>query len=234
MKKLLIIVFLPFLIIKPVFSSHIIFLVHGYANPNLILLRINIKLRQNNFTTINYQYPGLFVDLERLGESLYYDVKNTQTDTVSFVTHSMGALVLRSMMKFAASDFTFPVIHRIVMITPPNRGADIADFLGFTFLKPFLGPNVIKMKTDTLSYANKLPIPINTEIGVIIGQRGDGKGYNPLIKGDNDGLIRPENKLLGNEKDVLTVQHNHFTVLIVDDVLNSIINFLKYGKFNPY
>jgi hypothetical protein len=53
-----------------------------------------------------------------------------------------------------------------------------------------------------------------------------------LIKGDNDGLIRPENKLLGNEKDVLTVQHNQFTVLIVDDVLNSIINFLKYGKFN--
>ncbi len=232
MKKLFIIVFTCFFIIKPVVSSHIIFLVHGYANPNVILFRINNKLIQNNFKSINYQYPGLFVDLERLGESLYYDVKRTQADTVSFVTHSMGALVVRSMLKFAASDFDFPVIHRIVMITPPNRGADIADFFGFDFLKPFLGPNVVKMKTDTLSYANKLPVPINTEIGVIIGLRGDGRGYNPLIKGDNDGLIRPKNKLLGNEKEVLIVRHNHFTVLIANDVLNSIINFLKYGKFN--
>jgi hypothetical protein len=73
-------------------------------------------------------------------------------------------------MKFAASDFTFPVIHEIVIKTPPNRGPTLPTFLDLLF-KTILGPNVIKMKTDTLSYANKLPIPINTELEFIIGQR---------------------------------------------------------------
>ncbi len=213
-------------------ASHKVYVIHGWANYKSIIREVHRDVRKAGYVTENYAYPALMVDLDSLGVQLYRDVKNDDFDSVSFVTHSMGGLVFRNMLKYSGQDPEFPIIYRVVMIAPPNQGADIADhFESKTSLQKILGPNVSKMETDSNSYANQLPVPINCEIGIIIGARGKEVGYNPLIEGDNDGLVKPEHTLLGNETDTITLKLDHLAVIKRRKSRKQVIQFLKNGKF---
>jgi predicted alpha/beta hydrolase family esterase len=214
------------------FASHKVYIIHGYANPKSIMNNIYRDVKKASFVAENYAYPGLYMELDSIGKRLYQDVLKDGVDTVSFVTHSMGGLVVRAMLKYSGMDSNFPKIHRIVMIAPPNRGADIADFFKEAKnIKVLLGPNVEKMQTDSTSYANQLPIPFNTEIGIIVGVRRNERGYNHLIPGNDDGLLAPERVYLGNEKDVAIVNYDHLGVIKRKKSRRLVIEFLQTGIF---
>ncbi len=232
--KLLIIIFL-ILISCGLKASHKVYLLHGYGSNKSIMNKIKKDLTKANFIVENYAYPAFYVDLDSLGEKLYLDISHENYDSVSFITHSMGGLVVRNMLKYSGSDISFPKIFRILMIAPPNRGADIADFFKNTkLLKIMLGPNVEKMETDSFSYANQLPIPINTELGIIVGESKYKAGYNWFIGKKNDGLLIPERVYLGNEKDVAIVNYSHLGVVKNKKPRKLIVNFIKTGKFESY
>jgi len=174
----------------------------------------------------------MYENLDTLGRELYLDVKESDFDTISFVTHSMGALVVRSMLYYSQKDKNFPVIYRMVMIAPPNHGSEMADFgSSIEILKKIGGPNVTLMKTDSCSYANNLPIPYNSEVGIIVGSLGPNIGYNPFIEGDNDGLVTPEETKLGIEKDTAVVRGFHGLLPQRKIVCKQVIHFLKSGTF---
>ena len=214
------------------FASHKVFLLHGYASPSLLMTPINYSLLNARFKTQNFRYNSMSVDLDSLGKQLYLELKKANVDSVSFVTHSMGALVVRSMLQYSKKDAQFPYIYRVVMIAPPNRGAEIADFFSsFPSLRPFLGPNVEHMRTDSTSYANRLPFPERAEVGVIIGIKGDEEGYNEYISGDNDGLLTPSRTCLGMEKDVVILKKSHTMLTQTAKTRKLIIEFLKNGFF---
>ena len=99
-----------------VIASHKIYILHGYASSKSIMNRIKKDLKKSGFLVENYDYPALYVDLDSLGKKLYLDVLEDNYDSVSFVTHSMGGLVVRNMVKYSAADLNFPKIYRIVMI----------------------------------------------------------------------------------------------------------------------
>jgi len=193
--------------------------------------KIEKDIKTENFSTENYGYKSL-IDLDTIGKQLYYNIKDSKLDTVSFVTHSMGALLVRSMLKYSNNDKDFPVIFRIVMIAPPNDGTEIADFYGsFKIINLIMGPNVRYMKTDSDSYVNKLPKPYDSEVGIIAGMRGGKHGYNLFLKGDNDGGIKPERTRLGIEKDFICVRGQHDGLLRKKYVCQLVVRFLKYGSF---
>ena len=213
-------------------ASHKVFVLHGYASTTTFMRKIVRDIKRANFDCENYAYPGLYTSLDSLGIQLYTDVLEDNLDTVSFVTHSMGGLVVRSMLKHSGLDNNFPNIYRIVMISPPNQGADIADlFSTHRYVETVMGPNIAYMRTDSSSYANRLPIPYDIELGILIGIRGKHKGFNPFIKGDNDGLIKPEHTLLGNEKDVALLNYTHATITQRRKPRKLIIEFLQFGYF---
>ncbi len=216
----------------PISGSNKIYVIHGYGCPKLMMKRINKCLLKENYNTENYGYNSISEDLDSLGNDLYRNIQQSHIDTVSFVTHSMGALVVRAMLKYSLPDVSFPKINRIVMIAPPNEGAEIADFYSsFKILKLLLGPNIEHMRTDSGSYAKNLPIPYNSEVGIIIGIRGKVQGYNPFIKGDNDGFLTPKRTKLGIEKDVAIVKDDHGRLTQDKNVRKLIVEFLKTGTF---
>ena len=110
------------------FANQKVYLVHGYGSAPVFMRSIEHYLNRNRFETINFGYPSMTKDLTICGESLYVDIKRRKIDTVSFVTHSMGALVVRSILNKIEADSGFPKINKLVMIAPPNHGAAIADF----------------------------------------------------------------------------------------------------------
>ncbi|MFT3753897.1 MAG: hypothetical protein QM800_13810 [Paludibacter sp.] len=44
-----------------------------------------------------YTYPSLVKDVDSVGFEVFNKIQKENYDTVSFITHSMGALVVRSM-----------------------------------------------------------------------------------------------------------------------------------------
>ncbi|MDD2635015.1 MAG: hypothetical protein PHW82_05900 [Bacteroidales bacterium] len=231
MKRILIIILLT-IICYYGFAQYKVFLLHGYANPKSIMRKLDKDLKKEGFNTKNYAYPSIYTELDTIGKNLYLDILKSNLDSVSFVTHSMGGLVVRAMLKYSDADTTFPFIYRIVMISPPNQGADITNiFKSKSLWHKLLGPNVRKMETDSTSYANQLPIPCNIEMGIIVGKRGKKKGYNLLIEGDNDGLIKPEHTLLGNETDTISFELDHLALVYRKKSRTKVVKFIKTGHF---
>src|ERR1035437_196487 len=198
------------LVITPLtaFSSHKVYVIHGYGGFALQMAKINQSLIKEGFITDNYSYPSFSKVLDSVGLDLFRKVSHENFDTVSFVTHSMGALVVRSMYQYMDSTKHFPFIFRIVMLAPPNKGTEVANSFSSQALKFFLGPNVELMRTDSNSYVNKLPIS-DCEIGIIAGVKGSKPWYNPFLKEDNDGNISFSITVLGNEKEIIKVHSTH-------------------------
>lgn len=193
--------------------------------------KIERNIQHEQFQTINYGYNSLD-DINNTGQQLYLKIKELNIDTVSFVSHSMGALLIRSMLQFSSKDVSFPKIFRIIMIAPPNKGTEIADFFSkFGLVNYILGPNLKYMKTHSNSYANLLPKPYNSEIAIIAGNQSKKNRYNFFLNYDNDGLVPSENTKLGIEKDYVIVKGKHNSMLRKNNVSNLVIAFLKNGSF---
>ena len=216
-------------------SSERVYVIHGYGSAPIFMAGIEKTLNQNGFTARNLGYNSLGNDLLVIGKDLYELVKkeNKKGEQVCFVTHSMGGLVVRSMLRYAEKDTDFPKIARIVMLTPPNKGAEIADFFAnIAVLQWILGPNIQHLRTDSSSLANNLPaIPKSTELGIIVGAKFDGKGYNPLIKGDNDGFLSIDKTQLKTGKEYITVPEAHMMIIQDRNIQNRIVGFLQKGYF---
>ncbi|MDD3079978.1 MAG: hypothetical protein PHH37_12880 [Paludibacter sp.] len=178
-----------------------------------------------------YTYPSLTKDIDSVSVELFRKIQKENYDTISFVTHSMGALVVRSLYEHINLPLTFPFIYRIVMIAPPNNGSPVADFFAqFSFIKFIVGPNINNLTTNPLSGASKYPIP-TCEVGLIAGSYGKNRGFNIFIKEDNDGLLIPEQTKLGIEKDIVFIKSWHVGLLYNRKVKKYVISFLKNGQF---
>jgi len=214
-------------------ASHKVYLIHGFASNPLVMIKLEEGLKKSGFTVKNYGYNSFYTDLDTLGYNLYREIAALPEDSVSFVTHSMGALVVRSMYNFLDTTGRFPHVTRMVMLAPPNKGAEIADFFSSnSLLNTLLGPNLAKMRTDSSSYANHLPLPYLGETGVIIGIGKKGLWFNNNIHENSDGYLTPKRTVLGIEKDIAIVKEEHTLVTFKTNILNLTSRFLKSGSFS--
>ncbi len=212
------------------FATHKVYVIHGFGGFALQMEKMNQGLKKAGYLTENYSYHSFSKDLDSVGQDLHKKVKQDNFDTVSFVTHSMGALVVRSMYKYIDSTSHFPFIFRIVMIAPPNKGTEMADIFSNPTTEFLLGPNVKHMKTDSDSFANKLPIP-TCEVGIIAGKKGKKPWFNPFLKEDNDGNVSVSLTTLGNEKDIAIITATHGLMTQQKKVIKLMNSFMKNGSF---
>jgi triacylglycerol lipase len=217
----------------PAFSSQSVYTIHGFYSTPLAMMAIADDLKKQDYKVRNWDYDSR-LPIDSIARRLYLEIKTDRSiDTVNFVTHSMGGIIVRALMKISAANNNFPFIHRIVMISPPNKGAELADFFKHNeFIAWVMGPNVDNLATDTTSYVNRLPLPENVEIGVIAGAKLDNTGYNPFIAGDNDGFMKIERTRLGMEKDFSIVPEGHLFITLDKKTRKMASSFLKNGRFD--
>lgn len=106
---------------------------------------------------------------------------------LGFLTHSMGGLVVRAYLQRYAGRHA--ARHRVVMLSPPNRGAELAERNRDNPMMRWLyGDAAEQLRPE---HVQRMPEPPpGTEVLVLAGARGDGRGYNPLISsGDDDGVV---------------------------------------------
>jgi len=212
-------------------ATYKVYMIHGYAGLGIEMEKVHRAIEKKGYNCEIFTYMSMVTDVDSVGNRLFKKIQKESYDTVSFVTHSMGALVVRSMYEHLDSLTKFPFIHRIVMIAPPNNGSPVADFVNqFSFIKFIVGPNVNNLTTNPMTGAGKYPIP-TCEVGLIAGSYGGKKGFNIFVNGDNDGVLIPQNTKMGTEKDVAFIKSWHLGLLFDNKVIKLVIAFLKNGRF---
>jgi len=129
--------FFVFICNQPSFSTHKVYILHGYGGSLIQMDKIDKGLKHEGYNTENYTYPSFKECIDSIGYDLFVKIKQENYDTVSFVTHSMGALVVRSMYKYINPTMHFPFIYRFIMLAPPNKGTEVADFFSNSSLRSF-------------------------------------------------------------------------------------------------
>jgi pimeloyl-ACP methyl ester carboxylesterase len=143
---------------------------------------------------------------------------------LGLLTHSMGGLVARALLARPGIRELAPT-QRLVMLAPPNRGASLAernrDFPPFGWL---YGKAAAELQPPRV--ARLPPPPESCATLILVGGTGDGRGYNPVIDGDDDGVVAScETPLPG--LDPVFVGGVHSTLQWRPDVLSRAVEFFK-------
>ena len=213
-----------------------VIVLHGLFRSAAAMNRICRYLREEGgYTVFNVTYPTTRGSLADHARSLARVVASLEGITeLNFVGHSLGNLVVRHYL----ADHTRAElgvhpdrrIKRIVMLGPPNQGAQIAESLaGVGLFHVVAGTSGSQLARQWSDLQEDLATPA-CEFGILAGGRG-GRGYNPLLDGDNDLIVSVEATRLPGATDfaVLPVIHT----LMMDDrtVQQHTLRFLKHGYF---
>ena len=211
-------------------AGEVVILVHGIGRSSSCFTGFATQLRDDGYTVILFEYPSTQSSISENARFLHSVVDSLQNPTsVSFVCHSVGGLVLRSLVQ------QYPEmesrVHRAVMLGTPNQGAKLADMLkNNPAFKLILGPSGQELVSDTEGEIAKLPIP-QFEFGIVAGGRGKASGYNPLIPGDNDITVSVRSARLPGASDFLLVPVIHTFLTTDQRVLDPTRFYLRHGVF---
>ncbi|CCK78470.1 esterase/lipase family protein [Desulfobacula toluolica] len=206
-------------------------LLHGLARSSSSMNKLENALQNKGFITCNIDYPSTKHSVEILAQEhilpKIIDCLGSLGMPICFVTHSMGGIVVR----YLAEHALIPHIDRVVMLSPPNKGSQIVDRLGKTWLfKLVNGPAGQQLGTNSESLPLKLK-PANFEVGIITGSRSINLIFSLMIKGKDDGKVSIENAKLKGMKDFMVLPSSHPFIMKNNTAIEQTIFFLNYGVF---
>jgi pimeloyl-ACP methyl ester carboxylesterase len=174
-------------------------LVHGALRSRLGLLPTAAILSRFGLDARPFGYPtrrGTVWDHGRaLSDFLDGWLGTTRVPVLGFLTHSMGGLVVRAYLEIAGTRHA--PAQRVVMLSPPNRGARLAVHHRQGRLARLLYGDALKELHPEVAGRMPLP-PASASVLVLAGARGDGRGWNPRLAGDDDGVVALEEMALGD------------------------------------
>ena len=217
---------------KP-YKGEVVLLLHGVLRTSRSTAPLAKMLRDHGINVVGLDYASTSLPIDKHAENLARVVASLdQAPTIHLVGHSMGGLVLR---RYLAMDSHDRRVKRVVMLGTPNKGAELADLFGDLKLFEFVfGPAGQELRTDgTRAVGVACTLPKDVEAAVVAGVLGHKTGINPLLKGDNDGIVTVESTKLSSTCDFLCVRAHHAALVRNAEVAEAVARFLKQGKLRP-
>ena len=213
---------------KPLFAQEYIILLHGLWRTSFSMHFLALYLEHQGFNVVNFDYPSTYYPIDQLTKIIEEQIKPYKSaDKIHFVTHSMGGIVIRNYLANNKLDN----LGRVVMLSPPNQGCDIASILKYSSLFKFItGPAGQQLGIEPSSFPNQLG-PVKFELGVITGNLSFNPLFSYMIPGEDDGLISVERAKVKGMRDFLVVPHMHAFIMNSDEVRKQITYFLQNGQF---
>ncbi len=211
-------------------GKHLVLLVHGILRSTGTFSALEKALIGAGYDAVAISYPSSRGTIEEHAEGLARLLDRQEgTETVSFVTHSMGGLVVRHLLARDGEWKRRIEVHRIVLIAPPNRGSAIARLLkDVPAYRLIYGKAGQQLTPAEVSRAPGLEHPF----AIIAGGKGDGIGFNPLLPGDDDGTVGLAETRLEGAADFLVVPEIHALISNHQETIRATINFLTRGRFD--
>jgi pimeloyl-ACP methyl ester carboxylesterase len=239
MKKLIVICLIGIIsCTKPNMMQHTpqnetVILLHGLARSGRAMNKMEKSLKTVGYRVINVDYPSTTDTVENLTTNIFQSLESTlgrfggEKQTVHFVTHSMGGIILRQHLEH----HEMPNLGRVVMLAPPSRGSEVPDKLGkFRLFQRINGPAGNQLGTGTNSLPLRLKAP-EFELGVIAGDRSINPILSMLIPGPDDGKVSLARVKPENYTDYLELHVTHPCMVWNKTVIAQTKHFLAHGKF---
>lgn len=209
-------------------SDHLVLLLHGIFRSKDSFGPMTRRLEAEGYEAHGVNYPSTRQSLEDHADQVERLLERSQgIATVSFVTHSMGGIVARVLLAREAPWRRRIAVNRLLMIATPNRGAEMALHLdNVGALRAFAGPSIHQLRPDL---ADRIPLP-TVPFGLVAGARGDGRGYNPLLPGDDDMTVTVDSVMLDGAEDTLVLNAVHTFIMVHPEVIDATVRYLQTGS----
>lgn len=212
-------------------SGHLVLLLHGLFRTRHSLSKMRRAVAAAGFDVETVGYPSTRRTIQEHADQLEAVLESEpEHERVSFVTHSLGGIVVRALLARSAPWKRRLQVGRLVMLGPPNRGSVIAevasDWLLFELAAGDTGRQLAPLELAAL------PQP-SCECGVIAGGTGRERGKNPLLEGDNDGIVTVESTRLDSPHDFLRIDALHSFLMNDRRAIEATVRFLSTGRFAP-
>jgi pimeloyl-ACP methyl ester carboxylesterase len=215
-------------------DAETVIVVHGLGRTPASMTILVERLSAAGFRVMNFGYPSTEEPIESLVARLRTTVDECcaqNMESVHFVTHSMGGLLVR----FYLAEHSPHHEGRVVMLAPPNQGSEVADFVTDLLaespvLGRILGPSGSRLGTDSTDIAQQLG-PADFEVGIITGNRSMNLINSLLIPGPDDGKVAVDRARLEGADAFLVVEATHTFIMNHRGVADQCIYFIREGRF---
>ena len=207
-------------------------LLHGMGRTHRSMGKMARHLSDQGYIVVNLDYPSTEADIETLSMGIVAETvdrcrSEDSEAPIHFVTHSLGGILVRHYLQ----DHTLPPDSRVVMLSPPNRGSEIADGLkDFPPYRWIMGPAGQQLGTTANAIPNRLE-KVDVSVGVIAGDRSLNPLFSKAVPGADDGKVPVKRTGVRGMKDFLVVHRTHTFLMNGHDVRRQVVHFLREGCF---
>ncbi|MEE4639504.1 MAG: alpha/beta fold hydrolase [Wenzhouxiangella sp.] len=199
-------------------------LVHGLWYGPVSLTLVARRLDARGFRTHRFSYPTLRQSLAVNARALFDYARSLQTETLHFVGHSLGGLVILRMF----DEWTGLPPGRVVLLGSPVQGSAAAGRIAeMKITRPVIG----KART-ALEYGFS-HAPAGRDTGIVAGTRSMGLGrmfqHLPL---PHDGTIAAAETRLPGAADTIKLPVSHTGLVLSAEVVAAVAGFLRCGRFD--
>jgi pimeloyl-ACP methyl ester carboxylesterase len=204
-----------------------VILLHGMGRSRTCMRRMARILEDAGHTVANVGYASLVRPLDNHMSTVACVAAALAADgaeDIHFVGHSLGGLVARSVA--AQGTLAGARVGRLVLLASPNQGSVFADRLkNFSIYKALTGACG---QSVTTIQATKIAVP-DADMLVVAGGNGK-RGYNPLLPGDNDGIVAVSETRLGEAETAFQlIRCLHTTTMLHEAAIRAARDFIANG-----
>jgi triacylglycerol lipase len=204
-------------------------LVHGLGRTSWSMAPLAIRLEREGFEVELVRYPSTRSHPGDLVDHFEREIDRccARATRVSFVTHSLGGILVRAYLAERGQRNR----GRVVMLAPPNRGSELVDRLAdWPLFRWVMGPTALTLGTSAQSLPNSLP-PADFDVGVIAGTGTVNPLGSALLPGPSDGTVTVESTRLDGMTDFAVVPVSHTFIMWSAEVSRLVTSFLRDGSF---
>jgi len=216
----------------PPMSGKAVILLHGLFRSHTSMDKLAKYLRnQGGYTVLSVTYPSTQSGVDEHASALARIIANLDgIEEINFVAHSMGNIVVRHYLADCKPK-PDPRLRRMVMLGPPNHGSLGAVVLAENAIfKVLTGQAGQELGVEWSTLEQRLATP-GFDFGIIAGGKQDGRGFNPLLPGDNDGTISVDTTRLIGASDFVILPALHTFLMDDAKVQEYTLRFLQQGYF---
>ncbi len=201
--------------------------VHGFLRGRGCLWAMERSLKADGWRVENRDYPSRKWTIRKHAEDLAWELNRIAAshpgEPISFVTHSLGGLVVRAALNLPDC----PAEARAgaaVLMAPPNLGSAMARRLqGSCLARLAFGPASGRELMEEEDFEPLGAFPEGMPVLVVAGDFG----FNPWIAGQDDGKVGVEETRLGTPHEFRRVHAGHSWIGWCPTVLRVSKRFLR-------
>ena len=213
-------------------AERCVILIHGLTRSHYSMTKLATFLEQHDYKVVNKDYPSSKKSIAEIADEEIPSMVNAclenHPDSIYFVTHSMGGVILRQYLQ----THQMPKLTRVVMLGPPNHGSPLADLFHDNILfKMITGPAGQELTTESTSMVNRMDRYLPYQVGIIAGDFSFFPFAKLFFHEANDGKVAVSSTQLMRMNDFIVLPVSHTFIMTNSLVEEQVINFFDYAQF---